>query len=166
MDSYFLIGTTILATVGIVSLLSWQLIGSRGHWVAKVSSILIVVGLSFGTMYVWRSLQGSPKIDFPLNGMVVKSYIVVEPKMGSKGNIWLWLTYPIGGKEPISVEIPYSKQMQEKLMTNKELKRGRPQQFKRKSDNKNNPRFDNDTDDLELRDPPNLKNLTKDPVQV
>ena len=64
------------------------------------------------------------------NEVLVRSYLIQEPKKGKPGHIWLWVTVK-DLPEPMNITIPYSKQLHKQLMENKGLGSGRPQTLKK-----------------------------------
>lgn len=152
--SYLLIGLVLLLTISLVSILSWIVISARGHWSIKAGVVLITLILSLGTVLVWRDLQGTPKLNVDLEGMVIRGYLIKEPKGIVKGKIWLWVTDPKGSNEPLNVELPYSKRMHKLLSEDKDMKKGHQKKLKRGKGDPTKKGTDNDSEegqwDLEL----------------
>lgn len=129
--SYFLIGIWLAVALSIVCFLAWEIIYTKGLWYMKILSTSLVVFLIFFSIYTWREIQGSPRFVKNPEGLIVRSYMIKEPKQNDKGKIWLWVNYPNNKEEPFNVEIPYSKQTHKNLMQNKGLSEGRAQVIKK-----------------------------------
>lgn len=132
--SYFVIGTWLVVALSVVCFLAWEIIYTKGLWYLKIISATAVIALIFMSIYSWRAIQGTPKFVKEPEGLIVRSYMIQEPKGEKKGKIWLWVTDPDRKEEPFNIEIPYSKQTQKNLMNNKGFGEGRAQKIKRKSD--------------------------------
>lgn len=132
MTSYLIIGIWLIIAVSIVCLLSWEIIYAEGLWYLKAISSGLVVALIFYSIYTWQSIQGSPKFLSNAEGLIVRSYLIREPK-NNKGKIWLWVTDPTKKEEPYNIEIPYTKETHKNLMGNKGLAEGRAQMMKKKA---------------------------------
>lgn len=158
MDSYSLIGYAVLWALVITGVYCWYMISNPGKWIIKAILSAGLIVLLFGTILVARELQGTPKLGVDLNGMLVRAYVVEEPRGNSPGKIWMWVTDPFGAREPLSVAMPYSKKMHRQLMENKGLQEGRPQLLRRKPATKQGKESDkdggnSDDDGLELVEP-------------
>lgn len=132
--SYFVIGIWLALTLSVVCFLSWEIIYTKGLWYLKVISSAIVIALIFFSVYTWREIQGTPKFVKNPDGLIVRSYMIKEPKRGEEGKIWIWVTDPDRRSEPFNVEIPYSKDTHKKLMENRSLAEGRAQRIKKSRD--------------------------------
>lgn len=132
--SYFLIGLWLIVALSVVCFLAWEIIYTKGLWYLKVISSALVILLIFFSIYTWREIQGTPKFVKNPEGLIVRSYMIKEPKNNKSGKIWLWVTDPDRKQEPFNIEIPYSKSTHKKLMENKGLIEGRAQIIKNKSD--------------------------------
>ena len=133
--SYIVIGIWLTLALSVVCFLAWEIIYTKGLWYMKALSSAVVIVLIFFSVYTWRSIQGTPKFVANPEGMIVRSYMIKEPKKGEKGKIWLWVTDPDRKEEPFNIEIPYTKQTHKNLMENKGFAEGRAQMTKRKLDN-------------------------------
>jgi hypothetical protein len=129
--SYFIIGIWLALALSVVCFLSWEIIYTKGLWYLKATSSAVVIALIFFSVYTWREIQGTPKFVKNPDGMIVRSYMIKEPKKAEKGKIWLWITNPEKRSEPYNIEIPYSKDTHKKLMENRGLAEGRAQLIKR-----------------------------------
>jgi hypothetical protein len=134
--SYYTIGAFLIIALSVVCLLSWEIIYTKGLWYMKVLSTLAVILLVFFSIHTWQSIQGTPKYLDNAEGLIVRSYMIKEPKHNQKGKIWLWVTDP-AKEEPYNIEIPYTEDTHKKLMENKGLSEGRPQIIKRKGKENN-----------------------------
>lgn len=122
--SYFIIGTWLAVALAVVCFLAWEIIYTKGLWYLKALSSALVIALIFLSVYTWREIQGTPKFVKDPEGLIVRSYMIKEPKKGEKGKIWLWVTDPERKSKPFNVEIAYSKDIHKKLMENRGLAEG------------------------------------------
>jgi hypothetical protein len=154
MNSYELIGLTVSWMILVIGILCWGITASKGNWVLKIISSLLVLVLTLGIIFAFRELQGTPKIISlrQTENLLLRSYMIKEPKKDYPGQIWLWVTPKKGGTEPLSVEIPYSKKMHKQLTENKGLKQGRAQKFKKGKPGSNGNDKDKQNPDYELED--------------
>ena len=129
--SYFVIGTWLVIALSVFCFLAWEIIYTKGLWYLKVISSATVIALIFFSVYTWREIQGTPKFMKDPDGLIVRSYMIKDPKSGDAGKIWLWVTDPNKRSEPYNIEIPYSKDTHKKLMENRGLSEGRAQRIKR-----------------------------------
>lgn len=127
-----IIGFSIIALILIAFLISLIFIFQQGRWYIKILTTAAAFILVFGTIVVWKNIQGTPKHTIDLEGLTVKAYIIQEPQKDHPGKIWLWAFDPKGPNEPINFETPYSKQLHRELSENKGLKEGRAQRFRQK----------------------------------
>jgi hypothetical protein len=129
--SFFVIGIWLTLALSVVCFLAWEIIYTKGLWYLKAISSAIVIALIFFSIFTWREIQGTPKYIKDPDGLIVRSYMIKEPKNAEKGKIWLWVTDPKKTSEPFNIEIPYSKDIHKKLMQNKALAEGRGQRIKK-----------------------------------
>lgn len=127
-----IIGFSIIALILIAFIISLFFIFLKGKWYIKVITTAAAFILVFGTISVWKNIQGTPKITTNLEGLLVKAYIIREPQKDHPGKIWLWAVDPNGNDEPMNFETPYSKQLHRELAENRGLKEGRAQRFRKK----------------------------------
>lgn len=127
-----IIGLSIIGLILIAFVMSLFVIFLKGKWYIKVVTTAAAFVLVFGTIAVWKNIQGTPKTVVDLEGLLIKSYIVREPQNDHPGKIWLWAFDPRGNDEPMNFETPYSKQLHRELAENKGLRDGRAQRFRKK----------------------------------
>lgn len=126
------IGYSMIILILIIFLISLIFIFLNGKWHIKVLTTFSAFLLVFGTVYVWKSIQGTPRPIHELEGITVRSYLIKEPTQEFPGKIWLWAFIDKESNEPLNLEVPYSKQLHKELAENKGLKEGRAQKIKRK----------------------------------
>lgn len=132
MNSYTLIGFSVIWAIIILFGLSWIFISSKGLWYIKALATAFAFVLIFSTILVWRQIQGTPKNIQEIEGLIIRAYLVREPTKTDKGNIWLWVIEPERKVlEPVNISVPYSRELHEELSKNEGLRKGRPQQVKK-----------------------------------
>jgi hypothetical protein len=134
MYSYVLIGIIIAWFIVIIGFLSWNIISARGPWYTKFSLVLVTMLFISSNLYFWTVFQGTPATRTDLNGLLVKSFIVKEPRLADPGKIWIWVIDPDHWiQEPLNISVPYSKKLHQELSENESLKKGRPQRMVKRS---------------------------------
>jgi hypothetical protein len=136
MSGSNIIGISIIVLIILVFLISLIFIFLKGKWYIKIITTLSAFLLVFGTISVWKNIQGTPKMMTNLEGLTINSYLIKEPHNGNPGKIWLWGFEHEKYEEPLNIETPYSKQLHRELMENKGLKDGRAQRFRKKPGDK------------------------------
>lgn len=147
------IGYSMIILILIIFLISLIFIFLEGKWHIKVLTTFFAFLLVFGTVFVWKSIQGTPKPTYDLDGILVRAYIIKEPSQDNPGKIWLWAFDQKGNNEPLNLEVPYTKQLHKELAENQGLNEGRVQRFKKKNPTKT---FESERQ-FELFDPDPLK---------
>jgi len=119
----------------LASVVTWNLIGTKGNYILKCTTICILLWYGLAVAYTVPSIMGwSAKKDLPPNARII-SFRIIEDQAGVKGVMYFWLNENpeekldyknlmrpdriflyTGKKQPRSYQIPYDRELHKKLI--------------------------------------------------